>query len=151
VTTRPAVVEVLLAMDPISAFTHADGSGYTVDEANLALDATSEERIEAAEARLTARVQAAQRIRRRLLEDLADAGVTAKHAARLTGGVSVRLERVPHSELLKILTPTSGVSTAAGATTWQPGRDWSYLVAREAGLREAEVREVLSRRVEETP
>ena len=142
--TRPEAVALLLDRDPTSTFTHADGSGYTVDEVDLAFSATPEELVEAAETRLVTRAHAAQAIRAYLLGHLRDAGMTDAHTARLADGLTLHLEKVPHPALLKITSPPSGPE--AITTQQPPARDRITQLAREAGLPYNAVYDILRRR-----
>ena len=58
-TARPEVVSLLADMRPGAPFSHRDGLSFTVEEVELAMTATDEERIAGAEAGLIASVPGA--------------------------------------------------------------------------------------------
>lgn len=144
-TTRPEVIAVLLAQDPLRPLMRADGTALNADETDLVLSATPAERVAVAEAMLLTRYQAAQHLRAAVIDHMIAAGISLTHARRAANTVQLHLSEIPYAELVKLTGADDAGMTSDNAQQLL-GTDWVAAIARETRLLHSEVTDVLTSR-----
>lgn len=116
-------------------------NNWDLQSLQFADDATAEERAAAAQLRLIARANAYQVIRAKIVDHLTGCGLDAQGVAAITDRLNINLERVQHPEVVKLLDEApSAVTVEEMARRF--GTDWPTLLANEAGVPVAAVREI---------